>query len=530
MFDLLIVVGYFVFIFAIGMRSRVSQDVSVDEYFLSSRSLRWPTIAISTIATNISAGHFIGMAGSAYLFGLAQANFEINAIFGILMAVFFFVPLYLRLKVTTISQFFESRFGPGVALTYSLLMMFMYGFMYLGSALYWGAYAINLIFADYVVFLGSDPMVRVAIIAVVLGVFSAAYTYLGGMTAVVRTDIAQFVLLIGGGMIVVWLAIDELGGWAQLYETGLPKGVAPGEISPHHMHLHLPADHEKLPWIAIIGMNLLNLNYWGANQVILQRALAAKSLRHAQVGLLVGGVFKYLIVLIAIVPAIALVGLTMDAPLTDPDAVYPYMVNELLPPGLRGMILCGLLASLMSTVDSTFNSVSTLWSIDVYKRHLRPDASDAQVVSTGQKAILVTLMTGVLFAYIQIYVKFMNDGEELALTHWFNEMTYYVKNGFVVLIVAAVFLVKPSSRLVMGAFGLSIVLYFLGAVALPDMNYMVRSSFVIVIALVCVAVPTMIMNGWRIPMSQLIERPEKAVTRFGLAMLASLILSHIVFH
>ena len=151
-------------------------------------------------------------------------------------------------------------------------------------------------------------------------------------------------------------------------------------------------------------------------------------------------------------------------------------------------------------------------------------------LSTGQKAILVTLMTGVLFAYIQIYVKFMNDGEELALTHWFNEMTYYVKNGYVVLIVAAVFLIKPSSRLVMGALGLSIVLYFLGALALPDMNYMVRSSFVIVIALVCVALPTMIMNGWRIPISQLIERPETAVTRFGLAMLASLILSHIVFH
>ena len=111
-----------------------------------------------------------------------------------------------------------------------------------------------------------------------------------------------------------------------------------------------------------------------------------------------------------------------------------------------------------------------------------------------------------------------------------TELTYYVKNGFVVLIVAAVFLIKPSSRLVMGALGLSIVLYFLGALALPDMNYMVRSSFVIVIALVCVALPTMIMNGWRIPMSQLIERPEKAVTRFGLAMLVSLILSHIAFH
>ena len=528
MFDLVIVVAYFVVIFAIGMRSRVAKDVSTDEYFLSSRSLKWPSIAISTIATNISAGHFISMAGSAYLYGLAQANFEINAIFGILVAVFFFVPLYLRMRITTISQFFESKFGPRVALAYSSLMMFMYGFMYLGSALFWGAYAINGVFGDYVAFLGSDPMVRVAIIAVTLGVFSATYTYLGGMTAVVRTDIAQFVLLVVGGVIVVWVGIDQLGGWAQLYQTGLPAGVEPGDMAPHKMHLHLPADHDELPWIALIGMILLNLNYWGANQVILQRALAAKSLRHAQVGLLVGGIFKYLMVLIVIVPAIALVGILVDAPLGDPDSAYLHLVNELLPNGVRGIILCGLLASLMSSVDSTFNSVSTLWSIDVYKRHLRPNASDAEVVSMGKKAIVVTLFAGLVFSFIQLYVKYSNP--EFALTHWFNEISYYVKNGFVVLIVSAVFLIKPSRRLVLAALGVSIALYFVGGIALPDMNYLVRSSFVIVIAFTCVAVPTMIKNGWRIPLRQLVESPDKGVARFGLALLASLILTHILFH
>jgi SSS family solute:Na+ symporter len=330
------------------------------------------------------------------------------------------------------------------------------------------------------------------------------------------------------GVIVVWVGIDQLGGWAQLYETGLPEGVEPGDMAPHKMHLHLPADHEILPWIAIIGMNLLNLNYWGANQVILQRALAAKSLRHAQVGLLVGGIFKYLMVLIVIIPGIALVGILVDAPLGDPDSAYLHLVNDLLPNGVRGIILCGLLASLMSSVDSTFNSVSTLWSIDVYKRHLRPNASDAEVVSMGKKAIVVTLFAGLVFSFIQLYVKYTNP--EFALTHWFNEISYYVKNGFVVLIVSAVFLIKPSRRVVLAALGVSIALYFLGSIALPDMNYLVRSSFVIVIAFTCVAVPTMIKNGWRIPLRQLVESPDKGVARFGLALLASLILTHILFH
>ena len=176
-------------------------------------------------------------------------------------------------------------------------------------------------------------------------------------------------------------------------------------------------------------------------------------------GLLVGGIFKYLMVLIVIIPGIALVGILVDAPLGDPDSAYLHLVNELLPNGVRGIILCGLLASLMSSVDSTFNSVSTLWSIDVYKRHLRPNASDAEVVSMGKKAIVVTLFAGLVFSFIQLYVKYTNP--EFALTHWFNEISYYVKNGFVVLIVSAVFLIKPSRRLVLAALGVSIALYFL---------------------------------------------------------------------
>lgn len=526
--DLAIVVAYFAVIFWIGFRSRVKKALGPEEYFLSSRSLRWPSIAVSTIATNISAGHFMGMAGSAYLYGLAQANFEINAIFGILMAAFFFVPLYLRSRVITISQFFELRLGPGAALTYSVLMMLMFSSLYLGSTLFWGAYAIEGVFSDAVAPLSDNPVVRLGILVVALGTFSAAYTYMGGLRAVVRTDMVQFVLFVVGGIIMLWFSLDRLGGWSNLYQTGLPGGVGVGDLSPHRMHLHLPDYHEKLPWIGILGMNLLNLNYWGANQVILQRALAAKNLWHAQVGLLVGGLIKYLMVLIIIIPGIALAGILQDNPLDDPDQAYMTMVKTLLPVGLGGLILCGLFASLMSTVDSIFNSVSTLWSIDIYKRHLRPEATDAAVVRTGRFAIVATLATGIAFAFVQIYVKFANP--HFALTHWFNETSYYVKNGFVVLIMAAVFLVRPPRKLVLGAVAASIVMYFSGKLLFPDMNYLVRSAWVILISFFTVAVPTILKNGWRIPLDRLLEFSSKRVTGFGIVLFGSLVACHIIFH
>ncbi|MDP7031295.1 MAG: sodium/solute symporter, partial [Gemmatimonadota bacterium] len=385
--DAAIIVTYFVVIFAIGVRARLRGSVSVDEYFLGSRSLRWPQIAVSTIATNVHAGHFLGAAGSAYLYGLAQANLEINAIFGILLAAFLFVPMYLRLRVTTITQFFESRFGPRVALYYSVLMIALYGFMYLGSALFWASYAVNGAFGELIAFLGDDPQTRLRTLALLLGAFSATYTLLGGLRAVVRTDMVQFALLVTGGVVLLVTAVQHLGGWSQLYgKTG------------HLMHLHMPSDHPKLPWTAILGMLLLNLNYWGSNQIILQRALAARDLREAQIGLLVGGVLKYATALLVVVPGIALAGILAERPLADPDRAYLTLVTEFLPVGARGLVLCGLFASLMSTVDSIFNSVATLWSVDIYRRYLRPHATEAEVVRAGKGAILVALGTGLAFA------------------------------------------------------------------------------------------------------------------------------------
>jgi len=515
--DLGIIVAYFVAILAIGLRARSRKDVTPEEYFLGGRSLRWPSIALSTIATNISAGHFMGMAGSAYLFGLAQANLEINAIFGILMAAFVFVPLFLRSRVTTVAQFFEEKLGPRVAVAYSLLMIVLYAFMYLGQVLFWAAYAIDGLFGDLIPLPIAEPVPRLFVIALALGAFSAFYTYLGGLKAVVRTDVAQFALLLGGGLVTLFLAMDELGGWTQLWgRTG------------HLMHLHLPRDHATLPWIALFGMNLLNLNYWGANQVILQRALAAQDLRQAQLGLVVGGVLKYVMALIVVVPGIALVGILNGRALDDPDQAYLVLVGAVLPVGLRGLVLCGVFASLMSTVDSIFNSVATMWSVDIYKRHLRPGASDRQVVAAAKRAILVTYLTGAAFALVMLSAKFGN--QSFAFTHWFNEATYYVKNGFVVLILAAVFLIAPSRSLVFGALVSSVPLYYILDVSFPSMNYFVRSGWVISGTFLAVALPTLARHGWRRPRDRFFEASSRSVAYFGITLFASLVACHVLFH
>ncbi|MEL6143580.1 MAG: hypothetical protein AAFU67_18415, partial [Bacteroidota bacterium] len=238
MLDLLIVLAYFVLIMVAALRGRqTGANTTAEEYFLSSRNLRWPSVAMSTIATNIQGYQFLGMMGSAYLYGLAQANLEINAVQGILLAAFVFVPLYLRDKIVTITQFIEKRLGRVVALTYSLANLALFATVTLGGALFWGAYAAELVFGDYFRFISEERVWRVTALIIGLGVFSAIYTYLGGLSAVVKTDIIQFVILLTGGIVVTLVAIHHLGGWEQLYIK-----------TPEKMHLHLPANHEKLPW------------------------------------------------------------------------------------------------------------------------------------------------------------------------------------------------------------------------------------------------------------------------------------------
>ena len=217
MIDFIIVLSYFAIVLFVALRGKISADSSADEYFLSSRNLPWYSIALSTIATNIQGYQFLGMMGSAYLYGLAQANLEINAVQGILIGTFVFVPLFLKEKITTITQFIAQKLGQRIALFYSIANIALFTTVTLGAALFWGAYAADMVFGEQLSFIHEDRIIRIAILIVILGIFSAVYTYFGGLSAVVKTDIIQFSVLLIGGIVVCLTAVYHLGGWEQLY-------------------------------------------------------------------------------------------------------------------------------------------------------------------------------------------------------------------------------------------------------------------------------------------------------------------------
>ena len=498
---------------AVALRGKVKADSSADEYFLSSRNLPWYSVALSIIATNVQGYQFLGMMGSAYLFGLAQANLEINAVQGILIGTFVFVPLFLREKIMTITQFIAQKLGQRIALFYSIANIALFATVTIGAALFWGAYAAELVFGEQLSVLHSNRIVRIAILILILGIFSAIYTYLGGLSAVVKTDIIQFSVLIVGGIVVCFTAVNQLGGWEQIYIK-----------TPERMHLHLPLDHPTLPWTHLLGLFLLNINYWCANQTVMQRALAAKSVAHAQAGLLAGGLIKYLMAIIIIIPGIALYGILGDS-LGEPDMAFPYIVNTYLPVGIKGIILCGLFASLMSTVDSTFNSLATLWSTDIYSKYINKKASDKEKIKAGQKAILFSLGTALIMGMVLLYLKF--DDPNSAFTHTLNNLRYYINCGIVVLICSAVILTKPRQKIVLFAFIATLPINISLQIFLPEMNYFVRAFWVILIGLLL----TTLASRGRFNSLLSLFRPANNLTRnFGWALAISLILLHIIFH
>ena len=523
--DILIVLSYFVVILLIGIYKRAQQTRDAANYFLSGRTLRWPSIAMSTIATNIQAGHFIGMGGAAYVYGLAQANFEIGAVFGILLAAFFFVPHYLRMRVFTLRQFFEDKFGSFLGLSYALFSIILFGVIYLGGALYWGSFAINGIFGDQLTVLHPDPVTRLYMLVVLMGLFSAAYVYFGGLAAVVRTDIIQMVSLLGGSAIILVLAIKTLGGVSELYNVERYQNIQTGR--DHLMHLFLSANHEKIPWTAVFfGMLLMHIQYWGANQVILQRSLAARSLKDAQVGLIVGGFLKYVVAALIIIPPIALAG--FHEPLDDPDQAYIVLVNTLLAPGVRGFVLMGLFASLMSTVDSIINSVSTMVSIDIYKRLFNRDATDAQLIRIGKHGIWGATLAGIGFAFSLIYIKY--NGLDFPLSHLTNEISYHFKAGFTILLLAAVFASNAPRKVVAYVFvGSAIISLGFKYLLFPDMNYLNRTGWVIVLCYGIIAMVSYLSPGRRVMWRELVIVSSRGVGYFGLILGTFLIALNIIF-
>lgn len=349
------------------------KEEDTEDYFLAGRSLTWWMIGLSLIASNISTEHFVGMAGQGFLgnIGLAIASYEWIAALALIIVAVFLLPRFLRAGIYTIPEFLEYRYNHWPRVIMSAGLLIMYAFVTLATVLYAGGLAFEAIFG-----------VNLYLAVWLLGIFTGLYTMFGGLKAVVWTDVLQGLTLLIGAVVVTVLAIDKVGGYEKFVE-----------MSEGRLHTVLPADHPELPWTAVFigGMWLPNLFYWGLNQFITQRTLGAKSLEEGQKGILLAATIKLIIPFIVVFPGIIafeLYGNQID----KADAAYPYLVKQLLPAGLVGIVMAALLGATMSTLDSMLNSGATIFTIDFYKRFIHKEAQQKHFVWVGRACTMAMVV------------------------------------------------------------------------------------------------------------------------------------------
>jgi SSS family solute:Na+ symporter len=400
-FDIAAFVGFIAVVIGISLYASRKEETTED-YFLAGRKLTWWLIGFSLIASNISSEHFVGMAGSGFgNMGLAVAHYEWIAAVSLVIVGLVLLPRFLKAGIYTIPQFLEYRYSAGARALMAAYMMIMYVAVAFASVLYAGAVGLRSIF-------GTDMTLGVWLI----GILAAAYTIYGGLKAVVWSDLLQgTALLIGGGIVMV-LGFRAVGGVGSFMAVNADK-----------LHLILPADHPEIPWTAlIVGIWIPNLFYWGLNQFITQRTLAARSVSEGQKGIMLAAALKLIIPFIIVFPGIMAFQLYADE-VPKMDMAYPTLIKHILPTGLRGVMFAALFGAVMSSLDSMLNSASTIFTMDLYGRHFRPNASPKHLVTVGRIMTAVFVVVGCLiapsldnpkfggiFKYIQMFQGFISPG------------------------------------------------------------------------------------------------------------------------
>src|SRR5438094_5026068 len=372
--DIAIIAVYFVVIFAIGFYFARKERTSTD-YFLASRNIGWFAIGASLFVSNISTEHFIGLAGSGATSGLAVGYFEWLACMILLILGWVFVPFYLRSNVFTMPEFLERRFNRNCAVYLASISIIAYVFTKISVHLYAAAVVLERV-------VGWSPLTA----AVVLVVATGIYTIAGGLAAVIYTDLVQTLILIAGAVILTFVGLDRVGGFAGLRAA----------VPTNYFHMIKPMTDSEFPWTGIFfGAPILGIWYWCTDQVIVQRVLSARDEGHAKAGTIFAGFLKILPVFMLVLPGIIAFALFPEQ-VKKPDFAYPTLVLNLFPVGLVGLVMAALLAAVMGAMSSVFNSASTLVTLDFYKK-LRPEASEANLVNFGRIATGFMVLLGLLW-------------------------------------------------------------------------------------------------------------------------------------
>jgi len=441
--DISIFIAYALLILGIGLfvsRQKKGTEKSAEDYFLASKSLPWWAIGASLIAANISAEQFIGMSGSGFALGLAIASYEWMAAITLLVVGKYFLPIFIEKGLYTIPEFIEKRFSSNLKTILAIFWIALFVFVNLTTVLYLGGKAL-----DTIVGTGDGSILLNSIIG--LGLFAAAYSLWGGLAAVAWTDVVQVVLLIFGGLLMTYFALSNVtdsgsavDGLLYVYNA-VPERfsmiLSKGEIiTPNGKDAYF-----DLPGLSVLigGLWVANLYYWGFNQYIIQRTLAAKSLKEGQKGIVFAAFLKLLIPVIVVIPGIIAYVMNLDpagelnrellasegfignAGNIANDNAAPWLIKNFIPAGLKGLILAALAAAIVSSLASMINSTSTIFTMDIYRSLFRPKATNKQMVRVGRLTGLVALVIamvlapqlgslGQVFQFIQEYTGVVSPG------------------------------------------------------------------------------------------------------------------------
>ncbi len=361
---------------AVAAKESGKESSATEDYFLGGRNFIWPFVGLSLVATNMSGATFVGLAGGAYNQGISIFAYEWMTTVILAVFIFFILPFYLRSGVFTLPEFLEKRFDRRSRMAFAGFNLFANMFIDMAAALFAGAIVIQTLYPD----------IPIIVSVAALAILAAIYTVIGGLGAVMVSDSIQATVTILGGLIVFIATWRAIPSWSEMAETAGDK----------KMSLILPAGNPDLPWPGLLtGVLVIGLYYWTTNQLVVQRTLGAKSLDHGRWGALLAGFIKLSFLFLFIFPGVMAISLYPN--LENPDTVFPTLVFDLIPVGVRGLILAAVIAAITSTVDSILNSASTIVTMDFVKT-LRPDTSDAALVSIGRIATVVALVVAIVWA------------------------------------------------------------------------------------------------------------------------------------
>ncbi len=472
--DYLVFLFYFIVVVLYGLwvyRRKRSLTPDSKDYFLAEGSLTWWAIGASLIASNISAEQFIGMSGSGFKMGLAIATYEWMAAATLIIVAIFFIPIYLKNKIYTMPQFLEKRYNGTVAMIMAVFWLLLYVVVNLTSILYLGALAIN-----------SISGINLTLCMYGLAIF-AIFITLGGMKVIGYTDVIQVFVLVLGGLVTTYLALNLVS--ENFGTTGVVNGFKLiTEHADSHFHMIFDQDNPNyidLPGLSILvgGMWIINLNYWGCNQYITQRALGA-DLKTARNGLLFAAFLKLLMPVIVVLPGIAAyllynqdvfnTEMFQDGEL-NPDRAYPVLLN-LLPSGLKGLAFAALTAAVVASLAGKANSISTIFTLDIYKNRLRPDASEKKLVWIGRITIVFALLIAVVIA------PFLGIDKKGGF-QYIQEYTGFVSPGIFAMFLLGFFWKKTTSNAALfatvGGFIMSLILKFIPGII--DLSFLYSTGF-----------------------------------------------------